>query len=123
MKKNMKKVLSLILTVVLCTTMMVYVPAKSSKKYVKSISIKKKATIVVPIDQEKLTKSYSVKVKVKGKATKKFSAKSSNKKVATVKVKGKKINVTALKAGKAKVRTRKVKNLVKRLQLQLRKIQ
>ncbi|MBR2214031.1 MAG: hypothetical protein IJ889_06385, partial [Eubacterium sp.] len=72
MKRHLKKVVSIMLTVALCVTMMVYVPAKSSKKYVKSISIKKKATIVVPIDQEKLTKSYSVKVKVKGKATKKF---------------------------------------------------
>ena len=35
MKKSMKKVVSLILTVALCTTMIVYVPAKSSKKYVK----------------------------------------------------------------------------------------
>ena len=127
MKKNMKKVLSLILTVVLCTTMMVYVPAKSSKKYVKSISIKKKATIVVPIDQEKLTKSYSVKVKVKGKATKKFSAKSSNKKVATVKVKGKKINVTALKAGKAKItvktkgKNKKGKKLSKKITITVKK--
>ena len=123
----MKRVVSLILTVALCTTMMVYVPAKSSKKYVKSISVKKKATIVVPIDKDFVTKTYKVKVKVKGKASKKFTAKSSNKSVATVKVSGKKIKVTAKKAGKAKItvktkgKNKKKKKLSKKLTITVKK--
>ena len=127
MKRHMKRVVSLILTVALCTTMMVYVPAKSSKKYVKSISVKKKATIVVPIDKDSVTKSYKVKVKVKGKASKKFTAKSSNKSVATVKVSGKKIKVTAKKAGKAKItvktkgKNKKKKKLSKKLTITVKK--
>ena len=66
-------------------------------------------------------------MKVKGKATKKFTAKSSNKKVATVKVKGKKINVTALKAGTAKItvktkgKNKKKKKLSKKITITVKK--
>ena len=125
--KKMKKLISLMLTVALCSTMVSYVPAKSSKKYVKSISVTKKATIVVPIDKESVTSTYTVKVKVKGKASEKFTAKSSNKSVATVAVSGKKIKVTALKAGTAKItvktkgKNKKKKKLSKKLTITVKK--
>ncbi|MCR5653227.1 MAG: Ig-like domain-containing protein [Ruminococcus sp.] len=97
------------------------------KKYVKSISVKSKATITIPADKKTLTNSYKVTVKVIGKASAKFTAKSSNTPVATVKVRGSNIEITAKKAGKAKITvTTKAKNakgkkLSKKLALTVKK--
>lgn len=83
-----------------------------AKKYVKYVSIKKKACITIPADKNLITKTYKVTVKVKGKISKKFTAKSSNTKIATVKVLGSKIKVTAKKAGKVKIKvTTKAKGI------------
>lgn len=64
----------------------------------KFVSVKKKATITIPFDKAKVKKKFKVTVKTKGKVSKKFTAKSNKKSVATVKVSGKKIIVTAKKA-------------------------
>ncbi len=112
--KDFKKIISVILcAALLCSTFIVGVQAKNTKpkKYVKSLSVKKKVTITIPATKKTVTKTYTVTVKVKGKASKKFTAKSSKKSVAAVKVVGKKIKVTAKKSGKAKIKiTSKAKN-------------
>ncbi len=86
--------------------------ATAPKNYVKSISVKDKATVTIPYSKKTLTKSFKVTVKVKGKASAAFTAKSYKTSVATVKVKGSNINVTAKKAGKVKITvTTKAKNI------------
>ncbi len=103
MKKS-KQILCLLLCVLMSfSTLAVTAQAATPKKYVKSISVTKKDTVTIPADKTTVTKTYKVTVKVKGSASKKFTAKSGNTAVATVKVSGTKINVTAKKAGKAKI--------------------
>ncbi len=63
----------------------------------------KKATITIPAAKKTAAKKYKVTVKVAGKASKKFTAKSNKTSVATVKVSGSYIKVTAKKAGKATI--------------------
>ena len=100
----MKRIISMLLCVVLCLSgLNITVHGKAPKKYVKSISIKKKATVTIPFDAATQTVSYKVTVKTKGKVSKKFTVKSSKKDVATVKVSGKKVKVTARKAGTTKI--------------------
>ena len=128
MKKHLRRTLSVLLCAVLCCSAFVLsVDAKTAKKYVKSISVAKKATITIPADKKSVTKSYKVTVKVVGKASKAFTAKSSKKSVATVKVSGSKIQVTAKKAGKAaitvttKAKDAKGKKLSQKLTLTVKK--
>ena len=86
----------------------------NAKRYVKSISVKKKATITIPANKKTATKLYKVTVKGKGKASKKFTVKSNKPSVASVKVAGSKIKVTAKKVGKATITVKtKGKNLKK----------
>ncbi|MBR2279660.1 MAG: hypothetical protein IJ903_01855, partial [Ruminococcus sp.] len=86
MKKSAK-----VLSVVLCVLLAVSAFAlsaeakKKAKKYVTSISIAKKASITIPANKSTVKKSFKVKVKVKGKASKAFTAKSSKASVAAVK--------------------------------------
>ncbi len=102
--KGFKRVISIILCAVLCCSAFVMsAQAKSTKKYVKSISVKKKATVTIPADKKTASKTFKVTVKVNAKASKAFTAKSSKSSVAAVKVSGSKIKVTAKKAGKAKI--------------------
>lgn len=102
--KKFTKVISVVLCALLAVSVFtVGVSAKKAKKYVKSIKVTKKATITLGVKQKTVTKSYKVTVKVKGKASKKFTAKSSKASVASVKVSGSKIKVTAKKAGKATI--------------------
>lgn len=103
MKTKFKRVISVFLAVLICSTLGVSVQAKPVKKYVKSLTVKSKATITIPADKKTVTKSYSVKVKVNGNASKKFTAKSNNTSVASVKVSGSKIKVTAKKTGVARL--------------------
>ena len=111
MKKHFKRALSVLLAVILCSAFGVSVQAKTAKNYVRSVSVKSKTTITIPADRKTITKTYKVTVKVNGKASKKFTAKSSNASVAAVKVSGSSIKVTAKKAGKATVTvTTKAKN-------------
>lgn len=128
MKKHLKRTLSVLLCAMLCcSTFALNVDAKTAKKYVKSISVAKKATVTIPANKKTVTKSYKVTVKVSGKASKAFKAKSSKKSVATVKVSGNKIKVTAKKAGKAtitvttKAKNKKGKKLSKKLTLTVKK--
>ncbi|MEE3429063.1 MAG: aminotransferase class V-fold PLP-dependent enzyme [Ruminococcus sp.] len=111
--KNARRILSVILCAVLvCSVFTISVGAKKkAKSYVKSVSVKSKATITIPADKKTAVKSYKVTVKVSGKASKKFTAKSSKTSVASVKVSGTKVKVTAKKAGTAKITvTSKAKN-------------
>lgn len=110
--KSFKIIISVVLCVLIsCSAFVISAEAKTTKKYVKSVSVKSKATITIPANKKTVTKSFSVKVKVKGKVSKKFTAKSSKTSVATVKVSGSKIKVTAKKAGVAKITvTTKAKN-------------
>ncbi len=126
--KRTKQLISVLLCAALCLSMFVIsAQAKTAKKYVKSISVKKKATVTIPADKKSVTKSFKVNVKVSGKASAKFTAKSGNKSVATVKVSGKKIKVTAKKAGTAKIKVttkakgKKGKKLSKTLTLTVKK--
>lgn len=125
---KLKQIISVILCAALCCSVpAISVSAKSVKNYVKSISVKSKATITIPADKKTLAKSYKVTVKVNGKASKKFTAKSSNASVAAVKVSGSSIKVTAKKAGKAtvtvttKAKNAKGKKLSKKLALTVKK--
>lgn len=111
MKSGFNRIFSIILAVIICSMIGVSAQAKTSKNYVKSVSVKSKATITIPADKKTLTKSYKVTVKVNGTASKKFTAKSSKTSVATVKVNESNIKITAKKAGKATVTvTAKAKN-------------
>ncbi len=99
---KIKRVISVVLCVLLVSSAMVIsAEAKKAKKYVKSVSVSKKATLTIPASKSSVSKSFKVTVKVSGKASKKFTAKSADSAVASVKVSGSKINVTAKKAGKA----------------------
>ncbi|MBR1749269.1 MAG: Ig-like domain-containing protein [Ruminococcus sp.] len=103
MKKS-KRIISVFLCVlVACSAFAISAQAKTAKNYVKSISVTKKASLTIPANKKTVAKSFKVTVKVKGKASKKFTAKSSKTSVATVKVNGNKIKVTAKKAGTAKI--------------------
>lgn len=126
--KQFQKVISVFLCLILCFgTFGIGTQAKTARKYVKSISVSKKATITIPADKEKITKTYKIKVKVNGKASKAFTAKSSKKAVAAVKVKGNKLKVTAKKAGKAtiivttKAKGSKGKKLRKKIKITVKK--
>ena len=66
MKTKLKRVISVFLAVLICSTLGVSVQAKSAKKYVKTLKVKSKATITIPADKKTVTKSYTVKVKVNG---------------------------------------------------------
>ena len=114
--KKAKQLISVILCAMLvCSVFVISAQAKDKRNYVKSISIKKKATVTIPANKKKVTKSFKVSVKVNGKASKKFTAKSNNKSVASVKVSGSTVKVTAKKAGTAKIKvTTKAKNLKKK---------
>lgn len=112
MKKSAK-----VLSVVLCVLLAVSAFAlsaeakKKAKKYVTSISITKKASITIPANKSTVKKSFKVTVKVKGKASKAFTAKSSKASVAAVKASSSAVTVTAKKAGTAKITvTTKAKN-------------
>lgn len=91
------------------------------------IKVAKKATVTIPADKKTAAKKFKVTVKVSGKASKTFKAKSSKKSVAAVKVSGSKIKVTAKKAGKAiitvttKAKNAKGKKLSKKLTLTVKK--
>ena len=105
--KLLKRVISLVVCMAMCCSMLVVqTHAKAPKKYVKSISVPKKGIITLYNGQTNIKESYKVTVKVKGKVSKKFTATSSKKSVATVKVKGKKIVVTAKKPGFAKIKVK-----------------
>ena len=110
--KGIKQTLSVLLCAVLaCSAFGAGAQAKTAKKYVKSIAIAKKATVTIPADKKTAAKSFKVTVKVSGKASKLFTAKSSKTSVATVKVSGSNVRVTAKKAGTAKITvTTKAKN-------------
>lgn len=92
-----------IISVVLC--MLFAIPmfsmnvAAKSKNYVKKITVKKYSSITIPANKKSVTKNFTVTIKVKGKASKKFTAKSSKPSIASLKITGKKIKVTAKKAG------------------------
>ena len=104
MKKQLKRVVSVFLAAILCCSVYaVNIQAAPAKGYVKSVTMKSKATIVIPADKKTITQSYKVTVKVKGTVSKKITAKSGNQAVATVKVKGNQLLVTAKKDGKAKI--------------------
>ncbi len=102
MKKALKT-LSAVLCVILAFSAVSIGASAKAKKYVKSIKVTKKATITIPASSSTAKKSFKVTVKTKGKASKKFTAKSANSSVASVKVSGKNIVVTAKKAGTAKI--------------------
>lgn len=114
--KKTTKIISVILCVLLAASMVtISASAKKSKKFVKSIKVSKKATLTIPAGKKSISKAFKVTVKVRGKASKKFTAKSSNASVASVKAKGSKITVTAKKAGTAKIKvTTKAKNKKKK---------
>lgn len=102
--KSIKRTISVFLCVILaCSAFGVCAQAKTTKKYVKSISIAKKATMSLSADKKNTSKNYKVTVKVRGKASKLFTAKSSKTSVAAVKVSGSYVKVTAKKAGTAKI--------------------
>ncbi len=108
---KLKKILSVVLCMLLVASTMVLSVEAKAKKFVKSISVTKKATITIPASKKTVTKSFKVTVKVSGKASKKFTAKSDKKAVAAVKVSGSSVKVTAKKAGKAVITvTAKAKN-------------
>ena len=103
---NNKKFLSAILSIImLIGAATVSTSAKTVKNYVKSISITaaKQVTISIPAAKKNAVKTYKVKVKVSGKASKKFTVKSSNASIAAAKVSGSTIKVTAKKAGTAAI--------------------
>jgi hypothetical protein len=104
--------MSVILCAILaCSAFGTGVQAKTAKKYVKSIAIAKKATVTIPAEKKTAEKSFKVTVKVSGKASKLFTAKSSKASVATVKVSGSYVKVSAKKAGSSKITvTTKAKN-------------
>lgn len=106
------KFISTLLCAALCVSLFTAVSqAKTAKKYVRSLSVKSKATITIPANKKTVTKAYKVTVKVKGKVSKRFTAKSSKSTVAAVKVSGSTIKVTAKRAGTAKIKvTTKAKN-------------
>ena len=106
------KFISALLCAALCVSLFTAVSqAKTAKKYVRSLSVKSKATITIPANKKTVTKAYKVTVKVKGKVSKRFTAKSSKSTVAAVKVSGSTIKVTAKRAGTAKIKvTTKAKN-------------
>lgn len=101
--KTSKKVISLTLCALVAISSLSFGASAKTKKFVKSIKVSKKATMTIPANKKTVAKTFKVKVKVSGKASKKFTAKTSNKSVATVKVSGTKIKVTAKKAGKATI--------------------
>ena len=104
--RKIKQFISVFLCAALCLSVFAVsaqAKTKTPKKYVKSISIAKKATVTIPVNKSKITKSFKVTVKVKGKVSKKFTVKSSKTSVATAKVSGSMVKVTAKKAGKAKI--------------------
>ena len=104
MKKHVKRAVSIVLAAILCCSVYaVNIQAAPVKGYVKSVTMKTKATIVIPADKKSVTKTFKVVVKGKGTFSKKFTAKSGNPSVAKVMVKGNKLLVTAKKAGKAKI--------------------
>lgn len=108
---KLKKLLSVVLCMLLVASTMVLSVEAKAKKFVKSISVTKKTTITIPASKKTVTKSFKVTVKVSGKASKKFTAKSDKKAVAAVKVSGSSVKVTAKKAGKAVITvTAKAKN-------------
>lgn len=110
--KRIRQTLSAFLCVLLaCSVFGIGAQAKTAKKYVKSIAIAKKATVTIPADKKTAAKSFKVTVKVSGKASKLFTAKSSKTSVASVKVSGSYVKVTAKKVGIAKITvTTKAKN-------------
>ena len=114
--RKLKQLISVFLCAALCVSAFALnaqakTKKKTVKKYVTSISVAKKATITIPAAKKTATKSYKVTVKVKNKASKAFTAKSSKTSVATVKVSGSSIKVTAKKAGKTTITvTSKAKN-------------
>lgn len=129
--KSFKKIISIVLCAVICCSAFVMsasaAKTKKAKKYVKYISVKKKAALTIPASKKSITKSFKVTVKVNGKASKKFTAKSGNKIIASVKVKGSYIKVTAKKAGNVKIKVtskakgKKNKKLSKILTLTVKK--
>jgi hypothetical protein len=127
MKKALKT-LSIVLCVILAfSALTISAGAKSNKKYVKSIKVTKRATIIIPAKSSYSKRAFKVTVKTKGKASKKFTAKSGNNSVASVKVSGKKIIVTAKKAGSAKItlktkgKSKKKKKLTAKLLVTVKK--
>lgn len=106
---TVKKHISFILAALMVLSVFAAAPVsanaakKKAKKYVKSISIAKKAAINISASKKTAAKSFKVTVKVKGKASKKFTVKSSNSAVATAKASGSTVKVTAKKAGTAKI--------------------
>ncbi|MBR1731647.1 MAG: hypothetical protein IJ725_04370, partial [Ruminococcus sp.] len=126
--RKLKQFISVFLcAAVCCSAFAISVQAKTAKKYVKSISVAKKATITIPASKKTVAKKYKVTVKTAGKASKKFTAKSNKTSVATVKVSGSYVKVTAKKAGKVtitvttKAKNAKNKKLSKKLVLTVKK--
>ena len=110
--RGLKSFVSVFLCAVLCVSAVAFSAQAKSKKYVKSISVKSKAEITIPAGKKTAVKSFKVAVKVKGNASKKFTAKSAKPSVAAVKVEKSSIKITAKKAGAAKITvTSKAKNV------------
>lgn len=95
------RIISIVLCMILATSLLPMNATAKAKKSVKSISIKKSAVVTIPASKKSITKAFKVTVKVKRKASKKFTVKSSKNKVATAKISGSKVKITAKKAGKA----------------------
>lgn len=96
-----KRVLGVFLVTLLILSSITVGASAKTNKFVKSIIIKKSATIKIPYNKSSKTKSF--KVTVKGTGSGKFTAKSSKSSVASVKVSGSYIKVTAKKAGKTTI--------------------
>lgn len=75
--KRLKAVFGIFMAVMICSAFTMNDDALAAKKYVKSIKVKSKATITIPVNKKTVTKTYKVTVKVKSKASKKLTAKSS----------------------------------------------
>ena len=117
MKKQIKKLLVVVMTMAMVLSMMPSIQATAaSKGKVKSVKVtnvkNKKVTLTVG-----QSKKLKVKVSIKGKVSKKVTYKSSNKKVATVTKKG---IVKAKKAGKANITVRSKANKKKKVVIKVK---
>lgn len=98
--RQLKCLLALLLCAVLTVGQSAITPAAAKSKYVKSMKVSK-TSVTVNVGKSKTLKAI---VTVKGKASKKFTAKSTNPKVAAVKVTGSSIKITGKKKGTTTIR-------------------
>lgn len=103
--QKIKKLLFVLLALVLIITGMIslyseknYAASREKSSYVKSLSTSSKVIL-----KKSNSKSIKVRVKTKGNASKKFTAKSANTKIAKVYVKKGKILIKARKTGRTKI--------------------